>query len=515
MANPVHDPAGQPVWLTVEGVSKRFGGVAALRRASLDLQRGEVHGLVGANGAGKSTLVRLLAGLIVPDEGTIEVDGTTYDRITMGRARELGFSFIHQELSLVPHFDAVENALLGLPKPKRLGLVSWRAAERRVRGAMDRLGGSFSLTKPVSMLTVADRWLVAIARALLTEARMIAMDEPTASLAEEEGARLHQIVRRLTGDGITIIYVSHKLEEVQSLCDRVTVFRGGESLVTLRPGEISRDELVEHIVGHAVVREQAGPNEAQDSEPLLRVSGLRRLPTVRGASLTLTAGEIVGLVGLVGAGRTELARLIVGADTPEAGEIQLDGRPLSVRSPHDALRHRIGYVPEERRSQGLLLTKSVDFNISLASLQQNRAMSGLPFVRSSRSEATSRELVRRLGVVTPSLSTPVGSLSGGNQQKVLIARYVAAGCRVLIFDEPTRGVDVGAREEMYGVMNELAASGIGVIVISSEIEELVGRCTRFLVMAQGAIVAEAGEHATKEELTRLSYLVPERTAEAA
>ena len=496
-------------WVSVQGVSKRFGGVQALRDVSLDLARGEVHGLVGANGAGKSTLIRILAGLVSLDEGSVVADGTSYEKLSQGRAKALGFAFIHQELSLVAHFNAVENALLGLAKPKRLGLVSWSAAERRVRAALEPLGARFSLRQPVSSLSVADQWLVVIARALLSEARLIAMDEPTASLAAEESERLYEIVGRLRADGITVVYVSHKLDEVRALCDRVTVFRNGEAVDTVRPADLSREDLVTLIVGHEVAHiSVSGVRRAEAEEPLLRVEGMRRASAVRNVSLSLARGEILGLAGLVGAGRSELARLIFGADKRDAGQIFLDGRELEINSPHDAMQNAIAYVPEERRSQGLLLTKSVDFNIALASLERLRSVPSLPFIGRSKSEAVSRELVERLSIRTPSVETPVGALSGGNQQKVLVARYVAAQCRVLILDEPTRGIDVGAREEMYQVMADLAERGLGVIFISSDMEELVTRCNRIIVMSQGAIVSEVDGTATsKEELTHLSYLV--------
>jgi ABC-type sugar transport system ATPase subunit len=504
-------------WLSVRGVSKRFGGVQALRNVSLDLAKGEVHGLVGANGAGKSTLIRVLAGLVPADDGAIVVDGTSYERLTQGRSKALGFSFIHQELSLVAHFNAVENALLGLPKPKRLGLVSWSAAERQVRAALEPLGGHFSLRQSVATLSVADQWLVVIVRALIAEERLIAMDEPTASLAEEECERLYGIVRRLAADGITVMYVSHKLDEVRSLCNRVTVFRNGETVATVRPAEISRDDLVTLIVGRELTHVSVGKERpAEIAKPLLRVDGMTRMPAVRDVSLSLAPGEILGLAGLVGAGRSELARLIVGADKRESGRIFLDGRELRIHSPHDAMRNLIAYLPEERRSQGLLLTKSVDFNISLASLSALRTVPGLPIIQRSRSRAVSRDLVERLSIRTPSLDTLVGSLSGGNQQKVLVARLVAARCRVLILDEATRGVDVGAREEMYAVMAALAQRGLGVIFISSDLEELVGRCNRIVVMSHGAVVAEVdGAATTKDELTHLSYFVSQEEEQVA
>ncbi|MGC8628402.1 MAG: sugar ABC transporter ATP-binding protein [Acidimicrobiales bacterium] len=481
----------------------------ALSKVSMDLRRGEVHGLVGANGAGKSTLIRILAGLVAPDEGSIAIDGRSYAKLSQGSSRSLGFAFIHQELRLVSHFTGVENALLGLPKPKRLGIVKWGAAERQVRLALEPLGGDFSLTCPVKELSVANQWLIVIVRALLAEARLIAMDEPTASLSEGESKRLYEAVARLAASGITVLYVSHKLEEVTSICDRITVFRGGTVVGTVTK-DIDRRELVALIVGHAL-RESSRLEQPIASEvaPLVQARRLSRAPAVRNVSLDVRAGEILGLAGLIGSGRSEVARMLAGVDQPDSGSLVVGGRPVRFRSPYDAMRHGIAYVPEERRSQGLFLTKSVRFNISLGALAKMRVAPFIPIIAGRKADGISHEFVARLGIRTPSLATPVGALSGGNQQKVLLARFVATGCRVLIADEPTRGVDVGAREEMYQLMDELARGGLGIVFISSEIEELVGRCNRIVVLSQGSVVAEVdGTKTTKQELDHLCYLVP-------
>lgn len=500
-------------WLSVSHASKRFGGVHALRDASLDVLRGEVHGLVGANGAGKTTLIRILAGLITPDGGTITVDGTDYDRLSPARANAAGMAFIHQELSLVGHMNAVENAFLGVPKPQRLGFVNWRAAENRVRETLERLGATFSLRRPSAELSVADRWLIVIARALITESRLIAMDEPTASLSPAETERLFAVVRQLSADGISVLYVSHKLGEITRLCERVTVFRDGASVATALTQQLTHDQLVKLIIGHELAEVKPVVHEAAEGqEPLLRVEGMSRPPAVHGVSLSLYAGELVGLAGLVGAGRTEVARLIVGAEKPDGGSVYLAGKPIKIRSPHDAMRQGIAYVPEERRSQGLLLLKSIAFNISLASLSRLRPIPALPLISKGKSQAVSQDLVRRLSIRTPSIDTPVGLLSGGNQQKVLVARYVAAGCRVVILDEPTRGVDIGSREEMYQLMSDLAGRGLGLIFISSDPDELIGRCDRIVVMAHGSVVATVKGSVTKEELVQLSYSQPQKAA---
>ncbi len=493
-------------FLQVQALSKHFGGVQALKGVDLDVVAGEVHGLVGANGAGKSTLIRCLAGIIQPDSGTLLLDGAPVRVPEPQAARALGLSFIHQELNLVPKFDALQNILLGLPKPTRGGLVDWHAARAQVEPVLKRLGITFRMDRPVDELTVAERWLISIGRALLFEARLIAMDEPTASLSVEESERLFRIIRELSGQGIAILYVSHRLDEILNLCTRVTVFKDGARVLSVPRAELTRRALVRAIVGGDV--DPVGDvSHAPPQRPvLLEVRGLSRAHHVRNASFALHEGEVLGLAGLVGAGRSELVRMIYGADRPDAGEVRLGGRPVRIRSPYEAVRLGIALVPEERRSQGLLLDKSVAFNLNIPKMRSLRRVPWLPFVNLGRGRARAQEIVKRLQVKTRSTETPVRNLSGGNQQKVVIGKWLTEPMRVIILDEPSRGVDVGARGDIHRIVRGLAQEGAGVIVISSEVEELPGLCDRVLVMVEGRIAGElVGEAITKEALLHLSY----------
>ncbi len=499
--------SGEP-FLGVRGISKSFGGVRALANVDMAIRRGEVHGLIGANGAGKSTLIKILAGVQPPDAGQVLIDGEPVEIQDTQRAGELGLSFIHQELNLVPKFSALQNMTLGLPKATRFGFIDWRATRRQVGSAAERVGIDFSLDEPVANLSVADQWLVSIGRSIVREARLIAMDEPTASLSAAEAERLFKVVRELSDDGISILYVSHHLEEILDLCDRVTVFKDGERVATRERKDITKDSLVRDIVGGdlADAPRTGGATDAGDRSPMLEARDLRRGQAVRGVSFELRAGEVLGFAGLVGSGRTELARLIFGADRPDSGEVFLDGEPVGFRDPHDAVKRGIGLVPEERRSQGLVLGKSVNFNANLVSLRSLRVGRWLPLTNRRKATARADGVSEQLSIKTPSVDTVVGQLSGGNQQKVVIGKWLTRDARLLILDEPSRGVDVGARAEIHNIVRGLAENGAGVVVISSEEEELIGLCDRVLVMAQGRVTGElAGEKMTKEEILRFSY----------
>jgi ribose transport system ATP-binding protein len=501
-------------FLRVRGLAKHFGGVQALKGVDLDVFQGQVHGLVGANGAGKSTLIRILAGVHAPDMGTISIDGKPVEIADPLQARQLGLSFIHQELNLVPKFNALQNMTLGLPKATRAGLIDWKAVKREVEGAAVRVGINFPLDVPVETLSVAEQWLISIGRALVHKARLIAMDEPTASLSAEESSRLFQIIRELSADGIAILYVSHRLDEILELCDRVTVFKDGSRVMTANRQAVTKDALVRAIVGGEVSAVPEISSHTTSSPVVLDVRGLSRGSVVRQAFFQLHAGEVLGLAGLVGAGRTELARLIFGADNPDSGEVWLDGKPWRCRSPYDAVRHGIAFVPEERRSQGLVLDKSVAFNINLTSLRPLRLLNWFPMISLGRGASRAKSIVERLQVKTPSVDTPIHELSGGNQQKVVIGKWLTRHVRVLMLDEPSRGVDVGARGEIHKIIKELADSGTGIIVISSEAEELPGLCDRVLVMVEGRIAGElTGSEITKEAILRLSYAHGHRTDE--
>lgn len=493
--------------LRVRALSKQFGGAHALSAVDLDIHRGEVHGLVGANGAGKSTLIRCLAGVTRPDSGELILDGEPIEILAPKDADRAGFAFIHQELNLVPQFTASQNIMLGLPKPTTLGMVRWKRAESIAREAAERIGAGFRLDRRVDELSVGDRWIVMIARALVQNATMIAMDEPTASLSDVESDALFRIVRELAASGVSILYVSHRLDEVLDLSDRITVFRDGRVTERAVRGDLDKRGLIRAIVGHDVAPAvRASRAEVTRSAPIFEATGLRGLPMVRDVSFQVHPGEVLGLGGLVGAGRSEVARLAFGAARPDAGTFTLDGRPFRPRSVAHAVESGIALVPEERRSEALMLEKSVTFNASLAALAQLRAVPRLPFISNRKAKTRTLEVIRSLSIKTTSPSLEVGRLSGGNQQKTVIARWLLPGIRVIFFDEPSRGVDVGAREEIHAAIRDLAARGVGTVVISSDVEELAMLCDRVVVLREGEVTGELrGDRITEKNIVELSY----------
>ena len=504
-----------PPFVSVRSVSKSYGGAQALRSVSLSILPGQVHGLVGANGAGKSTLIRILAGLTQPDVGEIVVDDKRVVAENPHRANELGMSFIHQELAFVPGMTVLENIVLGLPKKTRFGVVDWGAIARDVQPIAERVGVRAPLNANAKGLSTAENWLVNIARALVRKSRLIVMDEPTAALSAAEAERLFSIIRDLRNSGVAVLYVSHRLDEILDLCQQVTVFRDGQSVAELAKPTLTRKALVEAIVGGAV---EAPPKRATahaSQAAALSVRSLARAPRVRNVSFELRKGEVLGLGGLVGAGRTELARLIFGADRREQGSMTLADKPYAPRSPADAVKAGVGFVPEERRVEGLILSKSVAFNLGLANLDSiifNRLM---PFISGERRRTLAERVIRELTIKTAGIETPVGRLSGGNQQKVVIGRWLALEPKVLILDEPTRGVDVGARAEIHHLIRNLASHGTAVLVISSDPEELPDLCDRALIMTEGRIVSElVGEALTRQRIVAASYArASERNAE--
>jgi ribose transport system ATP-binding protein len=496
-----------PPFLVVEDVAKAYGGVQALKGVSLDLRPGEIHGLVGANGAGKSTLIRILAGVTPPDSGRIVLDGAPVTVQTPHRAAELGMSFIHQELAFVPNMNVIENIMLGLPKRSRLGMIDWTAIAADVAPVARRIGLAAPLFASVKGLSTAENWLISICRALIRKARLIVMDEPTASLSAVESEKLFAIVEDLAQSGVGVLYVLHRLDEVLRLCRRVTAFRDGRSVAGLEGPGLTRAALIEAIVGRSVERLNKPSLAASRSEVVLSVRGLTRLPKVREVSFDLHRGEVLGVGGLVGAGRSELARLLFGADRVDAGEMTLDGRRYAPRNPAAAVKRGFGFVPEERRAEGLVLTKGLAFNLQLANLDRIVRSPALPFLDEARRTSTTLAMIRDLAIKTAGIETPVGRLSGGNQQKVMIGRWLLRSPKVLILDEPTRGVDIGARGEIHRLVRDLAARGMAVLVVSSEPDELPDLCDRVLVMAEGAIVRElSGEALSRSAIVEASYV---------
>jgi ribose transport system ATP-binding protein len=496
----------QPL-VTLSGVTKSFGAITALDDVSVEFHRGEVHGLVGANGAGKSTLIKILAGAHSPDSGTIEVDGSPVTLRSTLDSQRLGLGFIYQELSLVPKFSVLQNLAMGQWETSAAGLVRWKGLRAKATEVLATVGLEKPLDFPAERLSVAEAWLVSIGRALMSDARLIAMDEPSASLSAEECDRLFAVVRGLASRGVCVLYVSHRLNEVVDLCQRVTVFRDGRVVDTLTGAGIDKPALVRGIVGSnpVPVEDTERPQEvARPHDPALSIRGLRRAPMVRGVDLDIMPGEVVGLTGLVGSGRTEVARMIFGADRPDGGEMVLGGKPYRPRSVVEAIRKGVALVPEERRSQGLFLDKSIDFNVSLPTLKAVR--SGPLRLLSNRKRAQrSQAMVRSLDIKTRSTDTLVRQLSGGNQQKVVMAKWLVDGCKVLLLDEPSRGVDVSARAEIYRVIRKQAADGTAVLVISSEFDELKG-CDRVVVMREGRITANLSPaQATESAVLEASF----------
>ncbi len=493
--------------LGISGLSKSFGGVQALKDVDLEVRSGEVHGLIGPNGAGKSTLIKILSGDIAKDSGEIFLEGAPVVIHRPQDAYRLGFSFIHQELNLIPKFSIIENLTLGQKKASRFGLIDWKAVKRDARGAVERIGLSYPLDTPVAELSVAERWLVSIAHALMRRIKVISMDEPTASLSSEESERLFKVVRELTAEGVSVLYVSHRLDEILSLCDGISVFKDGSCVLTTDRRSATRQSLVEAIVGGKAGEAELRLLDDVDRRPIvLETKDLSKGDRVLNVSLALHAGEVLGLGGLVGSGRTELAGLLFGIDRPDSGRIILDGEEFEPRSPSDAIGRGVGLVPEERRSQGLILKDSVEFNLNLTNLKPLRIRKFLCLLSARASARIARAVVKRLMIKAPSIQSPVVTLSGGNQQKVVIGKWLSRKLKVFILDEPSRGVDVGARAEIHAKIRELAGEGAGIIVISSDNEELPRVCDTVAVMSEGRVVGTLrGAEITKEAILYKSF----------
>jgi len=498
--------ADSPKFLRVTDVRKSFGGVAALKSVSLTVRAGVVHGLVGANGAGKSTFIRCLAGIEKPDDGTIEVDGEVVSIASPEDATHLGLAFIHQEMSLIPGWDVLRNMALGNAPKTHAGLIDWRPARARARSVAERLGMQFPLTTNVDSLSTADQWLILIGRALMEDARLIAMDEPTASLSVNEARRVHTIIRELAAAGTAVVFVSHRLDEVSHLCEDITVFKDGEVVRQIVGERATKPELVRAIVGRDLEVPERGSEPHPVGRPVLEVRKVTDGGRLRDVSLTVHASEILGLGGLVGAGRTELANVIYGATPRKSGEVLLEGRQVHFRDPASAVKAGIGLVPEERRTGGVFLDQSIDFNINLAKLDSLTPSPFWPYLNLRKARKRAQEVADLVTIKARNVASTVGSLSGGNQQKVVIARWLIDQPKVLILDEPSRGVDVGARAETYRVIKELAARGTAVLVISSDNEELVTICNRVEVMVEGRIVGElVGPEITEDRIVSLSF----------
>ncbi|RKN40054.1 sugar ABC transporter ATP-binding protein [Streptomyces hoynatensis] len=501
--------------LDVEGVDKSFPGVRALHGMRLDLRHGEVLALVGENGAGKSTLMKLLSGIHTADSGTFRLNGAPYHPTSPRHALELGISIIHQEFNLVPDLTVAQNIYIGR-EPRRARLL---LDDRRLRAdaaeLLDRLHLPLDPRAVVGELTVAHQQMVEIAKALSYRPRVLIMDEPTAALNDAEVATLHELIRRFVRPDTGVIYISHRMAEIKRIADRVTVIRDGEYVATREVAGAETPEIIALMVGRAI-RSGARPEGVREGrEVVLDVQGLSTKALLTDVSFDLRRGEILGFAGLMGAGRTEVARALVGADPSRAGRITLRGKEVRIGNPADAARLGIGYLSEDRKRFGLLLEQDVKANVALSALRDRFTRAG--FVRDGALRAQAERVAGTLRIKTPSVHQTAKHLSGGNQQKVVIAKWLVKDCDILIFDEPTRGIDVGAKEEIYQLLNQLAAQGKSIIMISSELPEILRLSHRVVVMSEGRVtrVLEAGE-ATQENIMHYATLRPdENPADAA
>lgn len=488
-----------------EGVGKRFPGVVALDNVSFDVVAGSCHALCGENGAGKSTLGKILAGVLRPDEGHILLEGRPVRFDHPGDALRAGIGMVHQELAFCENLTVAENLCLGA-LPARAGFVSFKETERRARAMLADIAPEIDVRAVVGDLAVSQQQMVQIAAAVGQGARVIVFDEPTSSLTRHETARLYELIRRLLARGVTALYVSHRMEEIFDLCDTITVLRDGRHVETRPKSEMTEATLVRSMIGRSLDEYFPAHLEAPTGDERLRVEGLASPGRFESVSLSLRAGEVVGLAGLVGSGRSELAQALFGLDARATGSVLLDGQPLALGDPRLALARGLGYVPEDRKKQGLVLGLSVLENTTLPILKR---LARLTFVDRAAERALAREHGERLRVKTPSLDAAVAGLSGGNQQKVVLAKWLAAHCRVLILDEPTRGVDVGAKAEIHALIDKLAADGNAILLISSELPEIIRLSTRVLVLREGRLVGELKrDEVSQEALLRLMAGLP-------
>ncbi len=475
-------------FLRMEGISKSYPGVQALKEVNFEVARGEIHALVGENGAGKSTLVKILTGAQPQDEGQIILRGQPVNISSPSAAQSLGISMIHQELSLIPYLTVGQNIFLGRePGAWMAGFIGWTTLYKQAQRLLDRLNVTVDARAEVQGLSIAQQQMVEVAKALSFEADLIAMDEPTSALTERETEVLFEVMRSLKAQGVSLIFISHRLEEVFQITDRITVLRDGQFIGTTPVAELDKNRVVQMMVGRKFVGEMYPEPHVPQPEVVLEATSLQDGKELQDVSLKLRRGEILGVAGLVGAGRTALAETLFGIRPATAGEIQLEDRPVKLNSSGDAIRLGMGFVPEDRKLQGLFLNMAVRKNIVISAMN---LVTNWSFVNTSKVDRLATEFVEKLGIRTPGLRQRVRNLSGGNQQKVIIARWLTLKPKVLILDEPTRGIDVGAKAEIHTLMSQLAQEGVGILMISSELPEVLGVSDRILVMREGQVTAE-------------------------
>ena len=488
--------------LEMRGIVKTYPGVKALDGVDFSVLPGEVHALIGENGAGKSTLMKILAGADTKDTGHIVINGVEMHISSPQEAMRYGISIIYQEFNLVPYMNAAENIFLGRePVGSVPGMIDFARMYTDAERIIKELGVRLNVRTPINQLSVAQQQMVEIAKATSRKSTIIAMDEPSATLTDHELENLFALIRRLKNEGVSIIYISHRLEEIFEIADRVTVLRDGCLVEMKNVADTDRDDIIHMMVGREL-KEKIPKVSAEVREVALTLKNIVRTGVLHDISFEVKRGEVLGLAGLVGAGRTEVARAIFGADPIDSGEILIDGELVVINSPRDAIQLGIGLVTEDRKSLGLVLGMAVRENVSLANLG---ILSRLGFINRRKEKAVADEYIEDLLIKTPSMEQAVQNLSGGNQQKVVLAKWLFTKSKVLIFDEPTRGIDVGAKIEIYQLMNKLAESGVAIIMISSELPEILGMSDRILVMHEGSIAGELSrEEATQEKIMHLA-----------
>ena len=488
---------GEKCVLEIRNVSKRFPGVQALKNINLFLGEGEVHALIGENGAGKSTLMNVVFGLVQPSEGEILRNGEKVLIDSPITAQRLGIGIVPQELNLIPHLSVMENILLGMEPKKNRYFLDWEAMRNHAEGILQRLGESFSLEAAVGELSVAQQQMVQIARAMAFGAEILIFDEPTASLTARETNRLFQVIREFVSRGGSVFYISHRLEEILEIGHRITVLRDGEVVQELDPKMTTIDEMVKHMVGRELPKgDKTERYQYSDDKIVLRCSGLTRKGEFTDVSFSLFRGEILGIAGLVGSGRTELVRCLFGDTTPDTGTIEIGGTPVSVQSPVAGIRNGMGYLSEERRKMGIFPLLDVAENMTVATLTQYFTRGRID---RKRQIADVDKYVGELRIKTPSHHQLISNLSGGNQQKVILARWLLSGSRILLLDEPTRGIDVNAKAEICQLLRRLAQKGISIVFISSELQEVIDVADRILIMHEGKIKGEVSTIGIEQE----------------
>jgi ribose transport system ATP-binding protein len=492
------------ILVSMAGIEKSFPGVHALANCQFELRAGEVHALVGENGAGKSTLMKVLAGVYPKDAGQIVVQGKEVEIHSPRAAQLLGISIIHQELNLMNHLTVAQNIFIGREPRARLGFVlDDRAINDQARTLLDRLHLNLDPHTKVADLTVAKQQMVEIAKALSYQARVLIMDEPTAALTDREISDLFDVIRQLREQGVGVVHISHRLEELKQISDRITVMRDGHYVNTVNTADATLDQIISMMVGRTIFEAKPELPDQPDQSVVLEVRNLRRGAAIKDVSFQLKRGEILGFSGLVGAGRTEVARAIFGADRLDAGEILINGKSVHITTPYDAVSQGIAYLSEDRKRYGLALTMTVETNIVLATFRQFLAPLG--WVKKAQTRATAQSYVDKLAIKTPDVDRKARNLSGGNQQKIVIGKWLTADTRVLIFDEPTRGIDVGAKSEIYKLLNDLARQGKAIIMISSELPEILRMSHRIIVMCEGRITGELNSaEATQEGIMKFA-----------